>query len=144
MAAYIKQNRVELLKFAAACSGKQQPNDVMRGFLVLKRLLRSLSFKYGGLAQVKEPNYMPKFKAFIKNESTMDLGERSLLFNFMAKLPQVLRKSLPPKTIEDGYAGLVPYDELKILNQCLTWKHYDPQTQAEIVTFRRSLGRNAS
>lgn len=61
---YLKQNRVELLKFAAACSGKQQPNDVMKGFLVLKK------------------------------DSTLNLQQRTLLSNFMTKLPQVLRRSL--------------------------------------------------
>ena len=58
MAAYIEEHRVELFKFAAACSAKQQPNDVMKGFLVLKRLLRSLKFKYSELQEVEVPSYM--------------------------------------------------------------------------------------
>ena len=58
MADYIKKNRVEIMKFAAACSGKQQPCDVMLGFLVLKRLLRNLSFKYDKRPVIQVPGYM--------------------------------------------------------------------------------------
>ena len=53
MAAYIEEHRVEPSKSAAACSAKQQPNDVMKGFLVPKRTLCSLKFKYSELQEVE-------------------------------------------------------------------------------------------
>ena len=133
MAAYIEEHRVELFKFAAACSAKQQPNDVMKGFLVLKRLLRSLKFKYSELQEVEVPSYMANLKKFLKRNSTFDSEERELVESFFSKLPQVLRVSMSPKIIADGYRGLVPFDKVHLLTQCTSWNRYSEETQQQVI-----------
>jgi hypothetical protein len=65
--------------------------------------------------------------------STMDLTERELLFNFFCKLPYVLRRTLPCRVIEEGYKGIVPFHAATLLNQCSSWSGFSQQTQTEIL-----------
>ena len=143
MAAYTEKHRIELFKFAAACSGKQQPNDVMKGFLVLKRLLRSLKFKYSELQEVEIPSYMPNLKLFLQKNSTFDSKERQLVESFFEKLPQVLRVSMSPKIIADGYRGLIPFDKEYLLSQCTYWDKFSEETQQHILKSIPKLAKQA-
>lgn len=76
---------------------------------------------------------MKELTTFIEKESTMDLQERNLFLNFMEKFPHVLRRSLPVKTIEDGYRGIVPFDPVTLLKQCTSWEHFASAEQQSIL-----------
>ena len=53
--------------------------------------------------------------------------------SFFSKLPQVLRVSMSPKIIADGYRGLVPFDKVHLLTQCTSWNRYSEETQQQVI-----------
>jgi hypothetical protein len=63
-----RELQTELLKFAACCSGSQQPQDVSRGFLVLHRLLRRLKAEYKKLGNFSPPTYLDELEKWLKKE----------------------------------------------------------------------------
>ena len=58
MEAECEEMRLAILKFAAACSLLQQPNDRSKGFLGVKSTLKGKSYKYNELEVVHQPQYM--------------------------------------------------------------------------------------
>lgn len=77
--AVARELQTELLKFAACCSGSQQPQDVSRGFLVLHRLLRRLKAEYKKLGNFSPPTYLDELEKWLKKRTTLDKVKRDLI-----------------------------------------------------------------
>ena len=54
----LRRLRLAVMKFAAACSGSQQPNDNSKGFLGLHSTLKAKSYRYKNLSVATRPSYM--------------------------------------------------------------------------------------
>ena len=133
----MEDDRLELLKYAAACSGSQQPQDVSRGFMVLHTLLRCMSQQYKDYANFRAPDYMEKLTAFLHKFAAPHLAKFKidLLINFFRHLPQIILRAFTPKIIQDSYkkSGFYPYNARQIMSQCTEWDPLEEDEQERIL-----------
>jgi hypothetical protein len=124
--AWLVSRGIDVLKFAAACSGLQQPLDTSPGFRAVKQFLRSIKYQYKSHLNDASP-YMPAFEKWITKHTDLTGPERDLLMTFVGQLPAMLRDQMSIKNLAAGWkaAGVVPYNPAKMMRRCTKkWPTY--------------------
>lgn len=122
----MKKLNIDGLKFSAACSLSQQPNDLHRGFPNLNRSLDKLSQNYENLEQCRQPSYMKDLKRKLKDYSSLQPHQVEMVLKFFEHAPDIFTTALSPAVVRKGFkmAGLAPYSCETILNNCSEWKDF--------------------
>jgi ferredoxin len=119
MLADMETDLIEIIKFAAACSALQQPNDLSPCFRALKKKLRSFKYKYGDVLDAAKPRYMKTLAKFLLKCTTLSPAKRDILLKFFASAPSMLESALTPAHIRAGFvkSGVAPFTTQGILQQ---------------------------
>lgn len=97
---------IEYFKFAAATSPSQQPNDVMRGFSIVKCLERTLRYA----DTVPMPQWYEALEAWMAKHKIFTAASRNTILRFMWNLPSILSTAYTKKNVHEGWrkTGLMP------------------------------------
>lgn len=110
--AYLKDANVQMIKLAAACTGFQQPNDVMSSFRTLKKVRQT------GV-DLAEEDYMADVRELVLKP--LESGSRKTFGEFIGKLPAYLSRAYCKDTVKKGWmeTGIYPYAPLQMLSRWL-------------------------
>jgi len=110
-----KDQGIEIVKFAAACSKIQQPNDVSPAFMVLKQ-----SAKLG--VQAPAPKYLTQL--LDKVLAPLEGSSKNTYMEFLQHITTHVSKAFTAGNISKGWAisGNYPLDHNVIMRRCTTWK----------------------
>lgn len=115
---------MELVKWAAACSNRQQPADVCRSFMIL----RSLAINdYADEA----PDYKDVAAVLL---GKIEPASRMAYMNFLQGVPSIFSKAFTIPVIEEGWrvAGIFPPNFDTILERCSGWKFFTVDERLKI------------
>jgi hypothetical protein len=112
-------NNIWLFKFASSCSKTQQPNDVMKSFMVLHQFFRSYKFQ-GPLdpTQMVLPVGWTKIQQALK---PIAASSRATFENYFRRLPYALDTAFSTSTVSQGYvkSGVGwPFNVARVLRNC--------------------------
>jgi hypothetical protein len=132
---FLRGAKVELMKFAAACSGSQQMNDVSTGFKVLKILMRNLKEEYALYGDFAPPAYMADLEAWLNDVTKLSASKKAIVLKFFKHAPVMLSTSFTPAAIKKSYAksGFYPYNARQIMEQCTEWQYLSPEEQVRLL-----------
>jgi hypothetical protein len=132
---FLRGAKVELMKFAAACSGSQQMNDVSTGFKVLKTLMRNLKEEYASYGDFAPPVYMAELEAWLDGVTKLTASKKGLVLKFFKHAPVMLSTSFTPAAIKKSYlkSGFYPYNARQIMEQCTGWEDLSPEEQLRLL-----------
>lgn len=118
--AEFKDQDIEIVKFAAACSKIQQPNDVSPAFMVLKQ-----SAKLG--VEAPAPKYLTQL--LDKVLAPLEGSSKSTYMEFLQHIAVHVSKAFTASNIAKGWAisGNYPLDYSVIMHRCTTWKLLNEQ-----------------
>jgi hypothetical protein len=118
---------IDVLKFSAACSLSQQPNDMHRGFPNLARVTNNLAMKYSDLEASQQPVYMVDLAKKLKEHSSLTSVQMHMMLNFFQHAPTIFARAFSPRVLIDGYkkSGLAPYDSKLIMENCSEWRKFN-------------------
>jgi hypothetical protein len=147
--AFLKKNKVEIVKFAAACSASQQPDDLMKAFCILHKSAKELDVKYSNLRKVSPPLYLPNLKAFLKAQTTLDTTKISLVTEFFTHVSTILSLSFSSKVISAGWriSGIYPHNAEQIMDQFSGWQDEGMDQEAimagivELIAIAAKMGK---
>lgn len=74
-----EEKGIGVIKLAAGCSGKQQPNDAGPGFRIMKGHIRSKKFKWVKNAVSKQPPYMPRLSQVLNKYTNLIPSKKTLV-----------------------------------------------------------------
>ena len=131
----LENKHFELVKFAAAASKIQQPNDVSPSFMVLKKLVKRL---------YTEPATFPEVLGALGKqlEAVLEpIKGRSYdtFYSFLTQLPYFLSSSFSFGNVRQGWqkAGYVPFKVDTILGRCTAWADLAPKQSRAV---REAIG----
>jgi hypothetical protein len=124
--------RIDLFKFAAACSLVQQANDVGRMHMLLKRLFGS--YEYASATTWRVPTCFEGFDETLYS-CGLDRPSANTYWKAMCHLPDFLMKAGSPSNVLSSFvsAGTVPHNDARILSGCSLWYDFDDATRQEIL-----------
>lgn len=113
---------IQFVKFAAACSNTQQPNDMMRSFSCMKKTEITCR-----LSQYNDPPgfwYDSVEKELVKAE-IFETASRNTLLKFLCNLRTILRKSYTEDMVRAGWrdTGLYPLSRARMLGHWPDKRH---------------------
>lgn len=98
--ALLHQMRMAVMKFAAACSGTQQPNDNSKGFLGLHTTLKGKAFQYTAIPEAVCPCYMEQLKAAFVRHTRLNRTQRNILLKFFEHAPTIVSSVFKTATVK--------------------------------------------
>jgi hypothetical protein len=126
---------IDVLKFSAACSLSQQPNDMHRGFPNLARITDQLSMKYSDLEVSQQPAYMADLERKLKAHSSLTPVQVRMMLKFFQHAPTIFARALSPRVVMDGFkkSGLTPYNCELIMENCSEWRNFNTQQADDLM-----------
>jgi len=132
---------IEFFKFAAACSLSQQPNDVMKGFSIIKCLEKSRRYD----ESVSKPQWHDAFAEWLKKKKLFTAASRHTILRFMWNLPSILSDAYTRHRVQEGWikTGLMPYKPDVILGHWPFHKHLTAKERTSLKQAVLQLSRIA-
>ena len=115
---YARENNMILFKFAASCSKTQQPNDVMKSFMILHKFFRSQQFKNFDVTTALRPAYLVDLQKIL---APVPKASRDTFVRYFLSLPFVFDNAFFKSTIMNGYTKTGvgwPFTVDRILRNC--------------------------
>lgn len=131
------ENGISVFKFSAACSKKQQPNDCMKSFQIVKKYYRSRKSKIVNEKNVQYADYVVLVKNHLE-KAGIDKNSVETFVRFVGQLPTVLSSAFSIHNIQDGWAisglgGPQGFDCRKIMSQWTGWNNLNLEEQNLVV-----------
>lgn len=114
--------KIDLFKWAASCSGVQQPNDTGPLHRNFKKYFKNNAYK-----QSKQTYVCPAVEELCRVlvDAKMDSSSYHTYRKFLVHLPDALTKVFHRQNIRSGAtrAGFFPFSPVAILSGCTKWMH---------------------
>lgn len=130
---------IDLFKWAAACSGYQQANDVERIHADIQRDIRKRMDKLikQELEGIYSPTYSDGIKAFEQHlrSSEMDKASADTYWDFFRIVEECLAQWTTPAKVSVGWqmAGTWPIDKDQIISSCSKWALLENEQSCELI-----------
>lgn len=129
-----------LLKLAAACSGTQQPCDIMRAFHILHKFYTSQTYSLTDFNNVSRPSYMDTVKDLLKDIPSVS---RTVFENFLSVAEAAVSKAYTLPCVSAGWKGMGVsgptnnrselYDIRQTMSQWVGWEYLSLAQQDEVL-----------
>lgn len=137
-----------VIKLSAACSSRQQPNDCMRSFAIIRRMLNSASYNFDiKSCKCKEPLIVGFQNKVSRLLNSMTKESKKTYRKFFNSITSILNVAYSNNIISKGWelTGLEfkTFDPKSVLSNCTSWGQLALENQDKIAEAIKKLRLDA-
>ncbi len=139
-------NNISVLKLSAACSKRQQPNDCMKSFNIVKKHFRSRKSKITDETTMLYPDYVVLVKRHLAIAG-IDRNSIETFIRFVGQLESVLSTAYTIHNVQDGWqicglGGPEGYSCRRIMSQWSGWGNLNEEEQDSVLEKINKIASN--
>jgi hypothetical protein len=122
---YMHHKFIWCIKWSAACSSTQQPNDTARTHPNLKRMFKNLASHKYNTHEIPRPAYdMNDLEKWLRKYGSLNRQKLPLVLELFQHAADVFSNVVSPRVVKAGYrvAGWFPFCADTVLAQCSEWQ----------------------